>query len=89
MSLLNINLIIHHKHSSNINMVHIWCGILFYLLLYIEWFLVWQYLLFINVLLTKKVKGASAFSSPIMSFISGRIFRGNSPMIVVSPYSQS
>ena len=39
-------------------------------------------------LLTKKIIGGPTFHSSIMPFILGSIFRGDSPMIVVSPYPQ-
>ena len=39
-------------------------------------------------LLTKKIIGGPTFHSSIMLFILGSIFRGDSPIIVVSPYPQ-
>ena len=39
--------------------------------------------------LTKEVIGGPTFCSFMVSFIPGSIFRGNPPVIMVSPYPQS
>ena len=86
-SLLKVNLI-YHKHSGNTSPVHIlvWHSVLF--TMGYRMVLAWQYLLFTDVLLTKKIIGGPTFSSSIVSFILGSIFRGDSPTIMASPYSQ-
>ena len=92
LSVLRVNLITYHKYfhntKGNTNPVHIlvWHSILF--TMGYRMVLVQQYLLFTNVSLTKKIIGGPTFCSSIVSFIPDSIFRGDSPMIVVSPYLQ-
>ena len=92
-SLLRVNLITYDKHfhstkgNTNPFCILVHHSILF-TMAYRMVFLVWQYLLFTNVLLTKKIIGGPTFCSSIVSFILDSIFRGDSPMTVVSPYPQ-
>ena len=41
------------------------------------------------ICLVKKFLGGPAFCSSVVSLISGSIFRGNSPSVMVSSYSES
>ena len=91
---LRVNLNIYHKdfyntkHNTNsvcILVQHfilftIECRMIFSMAIY-KMFIVYK------CLSTKKIIGGPSFHSSIMMLISGSIFMGDSPMIVVSPYS--
>ena len=92
-SFLRVSLITYHKHfhsakgHTNPVCILVWHFILFTM----EYRMVFNMAIYIIdkcFLLTKKIIGGPTFCSSIMPFILGSIFRGDSPMIVVSPYLQ-
>ena len=92
-SFLRVSLITYHKHFHNTKgntnpvCILVWHFILF-TIGYTMVFTMAISIVYQCFLLTKKIIGGPTFCSPIMLFISGSIFRGDSPTIVVSPYSQ-
>ena len=84
--MLKVSLITYHKHLNNTNVV---CILVWHFVLFtMEYRMVSGMAIFIvyKLILTKKIIGGPTFHSSIMPFIPGSILRGDSPLIVVSPY---